>query len=89
MKQQPKQLFLASYDYGMGGAWFVFKARSEAEVRRKYPEMDVSATRPTWMEDELFDQLMSAGVWDIDEPPSGALAEYVRMRNRRESDAGP
>ena len=36
-----KQMFLAAYDYGMGGLWLVLMARSEAEILEKYPELSI------------------------------------------------
>lgn len=76
-----KSLLLATHDYGMGAIWLAFMARAPNEVKSLYPEMEVVAERPDWMDDETFDSIVAVGVWDIDEPPTGVLAEYVRARN--------
>lgn len=78
-----KQLYIAVYDYGMGGVWVAFKARAPKDIEEKYPEFEVMSTRPEWMDDEMFEGIIAAGVSDIDEPPTGALAEHVRLRTEK------
>ncbi|MCB0878733.1 MAG: hypothetical protein KDC46_07100 [Thermoleophilia bacterium] len=75
-----KQIYLAADDYGTGGSWFAFRARSASEISSIYPEFQVYSPRPDWMEDEMMDGIIERGVWDIDEPATGLLKEYIRMR---------
>jgi len=49
----PVKEFLACYDYGQGGIWLYFKARSADEVRLKYPCLTVFESAPPFWTDEL------------------------------------
>jgi hypothetical protein len=49
-----KSEFLAYYDYGMGGVFCRFYARSAEEIGAKYPMLVVVEDRPAWLDDELF-----------------------------------
>ena len=68
-----KRPFLVAYDYGMGGLWGVMLARSEDEIRDRYPELGVARTRPAWMSDERYDQLYEEELHDIDGAPWGII----------------
>jgi hypothetical protein len=72
-----KKYYLVGYDYGMGGAWALINARSKDDIMRKYPELIIPDTRPSWVTEERLTKLLSA---DIDDPPSGWLAELVKAR---------
>src|SRR5579859_3197216 len=67
-----KQLYLAGYDYGMGGLWGVMLARSEEEIARIYPELVIVHGRPQWMTDELYARICEHE-YDIDGAPWGML----------------
>jgi hypothetical protein len=49
--------YFVAYDYGMGGAWAIAVAQSENQIREYFPEFEVHRNRPTWMTDEIYDNL--------------------------------
>lgn len=81
-----KKEFLVCYDYDTGGIWMIFRARSAQEIEKKYPYLTVFTDRPDWMnerperENELiYSSARKFGHYDIDEPPSGWLLDYVTL----------
>lgn len=66
---QNKIDYLVSYDFGKAGVWGVMKARSEEEIKAKYPELEIVKAVPAYF------------TFDIDDEPEGWLAEMVRERN--------
>jgi hypothetical protein len=70
--------FLVLYDYGQGGRWAIVLAPSAAEIKGRFPELDIVAERPSWMTDDYYRNL-EARVYDIDKP-SGLLADIVLDR---------
>lgn len=75
-----KKDFLVVYDYGMGGVWSIFRARSKDEIEARYPELQVFDGRPAWMSDVEFAKIAGERVFDIDEEPSGWLCTLVAAR---------
>jgi hypothetical protein len=73
---------LIAYDYGMGGLWGVMLARSEDDIREKYPELVIVKERPVWMTDESHTRLYREDRHDIDAPPSGMLKAVLGERKR-------
>ena len=75
-----KKPYFLVYDYGMGGAWAIMAARSEAEIEYKYPEVKVLHDRPKWMGDDTYANLLSTSSYDIDNEPYGWLEVLVSQR---------
>ncbi len=69
--------FIGMYDYGQGGLWVVIRAESAAQVRQKYPQLQVFEGAPPMLDESTLAVIRSKGVQDIDDPPSGWLAELV------------
>jgi hypothetical protein len=44
-----KQRFLVAYDYGQGGVWAFIWARTEADIRRAFRDLEVVDSPPAWM----------------------------------------
>jgi hypothetical protein len=76
-KAMKKTDYLTGYDYGMGGVWAIVRARSPEEITKKFPDLKVVNSRPSWMTDEYYKKVLDR-FQDIDEPPSGwfALLKY-------------
>ena len=70
-----KNKYLIVHDYGMGGVWGIISARSEQEIRQKYPSVKIMETRPTWMTNAEYSQILSKNSFDIDDAPHGWLAK--------------
>ena len=68
-----KSLFLVVYDYGTGGVWQYFRARSPNEIIAQYPGLKVVSKRPPWMTDAFHSKQVSKA-YDIDEPPDEWLS---------------
>ena len=68
-----KREFLTVYDYGMGGIWMVFRARSANEIVQKYPMLIPFGERPAWMTAEVHVRIRANRFYDIDEEPTGWL----------------
>lgn len=66
-----KQHYLVVYDYDTGGLWALINARSAADIAIKYPALKIVATRPGWMTDKIYADVVACNVFDIDDPPSG------------------
>lgn len=69
--------FAALHDYGQGGLWVIIRAESAAHIREKYPQLQVFEDRPPMLDDSTLAAIRGGGVQDIDEPPSGWLAELA------------
>ncbi len=67
--------FFALYDYGQGGLWVVIRADSVAQIRNRYPQLDVFEGVPPMLDDATVEVIRRANVQDIDEPPTGWLAD--------------
>ena len=77
-----KSLFLVAYDYGMGGLWGAMLARSEAEIKAKYPELGIANERPPWMTDARYEQICNEEQHDIDGAPWGILNAILADREK-------
>jgi hypothetical protein len=77
-----KQILLVCYDYGMGGLWGTFLARSEQEILDVYPELMVVRDRPRWMSDDDYEGLVARELHDIDGAPWGILNALLADRER-------
>jgi hypothetical protein len=69
--------FVSLYDYGQGGLWVIIRAESAAQIREKYPQLQVFEGRPPMLDDSTVAVIRSGGVQDIDDPPIGWLAELA------------
>jgi hypothetical protein len=78
MKKQPH---LAVHGYGTGGIWVVVNARSPEEITKKYPELQVFEKWPPFMTQLKYDDIAAKMTFDIDDKPSGWLAELVKERD--------
>ena len=77
-----KILFLIAYDYGMGGLWGAMRARSEGEIKAKYPELGIAHERPPWMTDERYEQICHEELHDIDGAAWGILNAVLADREK-------
>lgn len=80
-----KHKFLAVYDYGMGGIWAFFHARTRSEITEKYPELKIMDDVPDWLNKQDKENMESHFTFDIDEPPHGWLLSLIRERERSKS----
>ncbi|MDQ1538729.1 MAG: hypothetical protein QOE58_3122 [Actinomycetota bacterium] len=76
-----KRQFLVCYDYGMGGIWGVFMARSQQEILDVYPELVVVLERPKWMTEQDYLGLCDRELHDIDGAPWGILNAVLADRD--------
>jgi len=67
--------FFSLYDYGQGGLWAIIRADSAAQIREKYPQLEVFEGVPPMLDDATVAIIRRAGVQDISEPPNGWLAD--------------
>ena len=70
-----KSEFLAVYDYGMGGLWFVISARNTAEIKLKYPFLEPTTKRPDWISATEYKNIKTENFQDIDEQDISLLAK--------------
>jgi len=83
MTSYTKRPFLVAYDYGMGGLWGIVLARSEDEIKGKYPELGIAEERPSWMSDDDFERIKEVETHDIDGAPWGILNVVLTDRGKR------
>jgi hypothetical protein len=72
-----KREFLIGYDYGGGGLWCVLLARTEEELKAKYPQLQMFHEAPPWMTGEVRERIYSRARYDIDEEPHGVLKSIL------------
>lgn len=71
------------------GSWLFLRAHTELEIRDRYPELTVVHGRPDWRSAVMAEGRLPNMGLDIDEPPSGLLADIVaRRRNGEAGDQG-
>ena len=58
-----------------GGVWGVMNARSEQQIRQKYPQVNVMEARPSWMSDADYNNIIAKNLFDIDDEPHGWLSK--------------
>lgn len=76
------QEFLVCYDYGMGGLWGVFLARTADEITGKYPELVVVEEWPKWMTEAVYADLRGRELHELDEVPWGILNALLADREK-------
>ena len=77
MAALPVGCFLACYDYGMGGLWWVIRAASSAHIERVAPALTVFDAVPDWMDLFQWDLIMGRGVQDIANPTDPVLVMVI------------
>jgi hypothetical protein len=75
-----KSEYLACYDYGTGGAWAYLLADSAAQIRERFPELQVVTDRPNWLSDEQDRLLHERMTIDINDTDNAFLAALLRQR---------
>ena len=78
MKKKP---FLVVYDYGQGGVWAIINARTSREIKKKYPGLKVLRRKPLFMSRDTYNKIAEQMTVDIDDAPSGWLAELVKEQS--------
>lgn len=84
MKIHPDD-FLVLYDYGQGDVWAIVSARSEREIKARFPDFEVFDRPPKWMSEDDLSRLNAQMKFDIDRP-SGWLAKVERAQRSRRGD---
>ena len=69
-----KRPFLTVYDYGQGGVWLVLLAESAAQIREKYPDLQVVEKPPPSMNEEQLEDIRARRTLDIDDEADPFLA---------------
>ena len=69
--------FLVVYNYGMGGVWGFARARSEAEILRAFPELNVVHDAPDWMTQDRERKMRSESSFAVAEPST--FPEWLRI----------
>ncbi len=77
-----KKLYLVVYDYGMGGLWGAILARSEDEIKERYPELGIAHQRPAWMTEADYERICDRELHDIDGAPWGILNALLADREK-------
>jgi len=72
-----KQTSLVIYDYGQGGVYALIEARSEREIKSRFPELEIVRRRPEWMSEAQMSRLQLRMKFDIDQP-TGWLAKLQK-----------
>ena len=81
---QMKQEFFVVHDYGMGGAWAIAVADSEAEIMDRFPELQVHQSRPEWMDDEAYFDLRKSSYFKVED--ASTYPKWIRtLISERES----
>jgi hypothetical protein len=70
-----KQRFLTVYEYGAGGCWQYFLARSSTEILAKYPKLRVVRDEPDWLKVASETTLRE---YDIEEEPDSFLQSLAQ-----------
>ena len=81
MNESTKKLFLVGFDHMKAGYWGVISARSEAEIKARWPELTIVHNRPHWMTEEVYGNYVERA-YDIDDPPLGILNIIINNRSR-------
>ena len=69
-----KREFLAVYDYGMGGIWYVISARSIEEVQSHFPFFKVFEDPPKFISKDEYFRIRNESFQDIDLSESNQLS---------------
>lgn len=71
--------FFTVYDYGQGALWAILRAGPAEQSRHKYSALEVFEGRPPMLDDATMSAIRDAGVREIDDPPTGWLADLARV----------
>ena len=80
-----KTSFLVVYDYGQGGVWAFVEATSKDDLLRRFPELQVFDSQPSWMSESEVTRIRRTSTYDIDRP-AGLLRDLIAQR--KDSQAG-
>jgi len=73
------RVFLACYDYGMGGLWWRIQAPSADAIRAAMPQLTVFETEPDWWSSSPVNIVREYRLGDrLDEDLSKLLSESQR-----------
>jgi hypothetical protein len=78
-----KRPFIIEIDHMKAGYWGVMLARSEEEIREKWPEVNIVYDHPKWMSDDRYERYLSHPYDIDDDDPHGILNIIVRSRSGR------
>ncbi len=78
-----KMNYLVSHDFGKSGIWGIVSARSIAEIKAKYPELEIVKEISSSLDKADIDIIAASPVFDIDDAPRGWLAEMVSARMKK------
>lgn len=79
-----KNFYLCVDDYGTGGIWYVIEANSEYDINRILPFLKVVNSRPQWMGESEYQELLKTSYFDIESlPTSGMLGLTLQERLKR------
>jgi hypothetical protein len=81
MNEVLKKHFLVGFEHLKAGYWGVISARSETEIKAKWPELTIVHHRPRWMTEEEYGDY-AEHAYDIDGPPYGILNIIVNNRQK-------
>lgn len=79
-----KRAFVVVDDYGMGGIWMLIRADSAAQIKERWPDLDVMQIGdPEWITGEELAKIKKDWIsedmeFDIDDEPFGYLAKVAR-----------
>lgn len=65
--------FLVLYDYGQGAVWAVITAEVEADIKARFPALEVVNKWPNWMDDKFYQLIKQASFSPIEGPYQGWL----------------
>jgi hypothetical protein len=74
-----KQPFLVVLDHMKAGYWGVMNARSESEIKAKWPELKIIRQRPHWMTQQEYDGYLGHP-YDVNDAPHGILDIIAESR---------
>ena len=74
-----KRPFLVGFEYMKAGYWGVMSARSESEIKGRWPELSVVHDKPSWMSQETYADYLDHA-YDIDGEPHGILNIILNSR---------
>jgi hypothetical protein len=69
-----KHEFVAVYDYGQAGLWFLIAARSRQDIENRFPFLTVFDEKPEFVTWEISNEFRQ----DIDSPNVPMMAEILK-----------
>ena len=82
-----KKPFLVVYDYGQGGVWAYVEASTRDDILRRFPELQVFDSPPSWMSTDEIARIRRTSTIDIDRP-SGLLGDLIAARKGTSTGTG-